>query len=415
MEHFVFTYNSMTNWIRCYNHFKSLYSILKLTMDDKKDSKYHEGKASLKRERSFMSEHRFETLQSLSRLVENDFKSEMQETEQRRVSLPTMTDDHVTIEPVPGYWRRNSSVVDYMQELTTKRREMIQRLVPHIEQKADTSEDITSDGVCERPDRDVNMCNLKRNGQLSPVNISTVSEPDLLVKSGALSDEMDTNASDKGDTLSVIRERIAKFESVNSIPRRSINADDFQQFLGARYLEIYQKRAGRNSVSKDIRQSFDPEQDSFKNLSRYKNGVKETSQGHLNRSLNSRIRSLSGLGNSITGDSKSLSQNLKITLPPILKGRETDRKCMLDNRRSALELNSRYVSGFVPIHNDLLGNNVECSRTKGIPHHTAKRANKRYHESREIHSILSELRKLSSTVQKSEQEDFIHKLDDDYY
>lgn len=369
---------------------------------DTDSSRRLEKRKSFNRERSITNEQRFDSLQSLSRLVENDLKTEIETS--RRVSLPALDGSFLSSELKTGAWRRNSSIVEYMQELTTKRQGMIQRLMPDVQDQENCN--------CHE-DKDFNTTHINdkhgESGDQEKSDDKINDQESVPLKNDSVfkSPKFEScNDLDVEESVKILREKIAKFESMKNASR-SIHADGFQQFLGERYLEIYQKRVKRITETGKFLESSMHKTDNKPRV----NEKLENFQGRNSRSLNVKIHSMAKKHQSYKRVRNGSSQ--KVILPAVFKGSDTGKKDSADRTKSTLELNSKYGQGIFPIRNDLVGGNFNRRHTKGIPHHSENRAQKRFQDSREINTILNELRRLSSTVQKSEQEHFINKLEED--
>lgn len=327
-------------------------------------------------------EERYDSLSSLGRLVETDIESVLRSN--RRQTLPGID---VTSLASP---RRNSSkVTDLIHDLTTARRKLIERLVPdvsgNVTSRTTSSDDVeqTNPETLEGPERSDSPFKfdivINTNGGSSNQVISAIPVE---------SDDTDILA----DTINSLRDRMAKFEEKK---RKSIHADDFQQYLGARYLEMYKQRE-KNPQKQNV----------------CHNQKTQEQPSHISKhdhSLNAKIH---GLARTHNDRSAPIEADHQAILPPIEKQprRRRDMRC-----RMYKSTGLRTSNGMFPIYNDLeeaaTGDGTP-RRPRGIPGHTERRAKMRYIISHGLHSILAELRRTATTSQKSEQERLVDALDD---
>lgn len=388
-------------------------------------------------------ENRYDSLQSLGRLVEHDFQNAVLDS--RRTSLPLLHSSAIlsnsSAEFSTGLWRRNSSVVDYMQELADKRRRMIQRLLPEegdclrmpgtVEEDAECCDikHTTAAAVDDKQGHDINDKQYSQNFSLLSTGGSNDDKEPIL--STALSNDDDLKSSypdrhaygtydemhgknDIEDAFRNLRERLARFEDLKNA-QRSIHADDFQQFLGARYLELYQSRkVCRNEIYNFSHDGLSRDSVPFRNTpspaqKQELPRLRSTNQSD-DRSLSVKLMSLARKQTSDQGKNTDvLHRSMTVMLPPInsMGDKERDSKKQVSN-----DFRAKYFNGVIPIQNDIVRESLEKGSRKGVPHHAAKRAQIRHQNSYHINSILKELRRLSSTVDKSEQEEFVQKLED---
>lgn len=312
-------------------------------------------------------EDRYESLKSLGRLLQYDMETELQS---QRVALPVID---VNAFPAKSNKRkRSSSVIDYMQQLKSVRRQMLSRLTPDAK------------GIkTEKPKRKNNRSKAKKQIH---IEINTTSTPrentDTPEESSPQDDKVEDDES-ISDSIENLRERLARFEALKNV-RRSFHADDFQQYLGARYLQVHRRRARclglrRANTSLETVRDLDESVDS---------GTPRSEYGTIS---NSTSLSRAGTESSCSGQLPAISLT---GLRGMSAGENAQYTVSSARHRPMLD------------YSDMQYELSRSDNRSGIPHHAAKRAHMRYFHAHGLSSILSKLRKGTCTtaLHKSEQE-----------
>lgn len=333
---------------------------------------------------SYTQQDRYDSLKSLYRLVEDDLAH--QTLNDRRASLPVQRSS-LNLYTTGVKWR-NSSVTDYIHALTSTQASIIQRLLP--------GEKVLNDKTVGAPNISTERCSNSKGiipkantFHGDPVKIdqddeATASDDDA-IEYPTLDDNLcDSAAVEKA--IDDLRERVARFEALKNVSR-TVHADDFQQFLSQRYLEIYQKRQNSRVVPK------------MPNIKNYRLPTAELSH-----------RRTSGLNVKLHAVARRLSKRydqvseLKVILPPISQNNSTG-ECSHDLRQLEKETqpdsnksNNTNHDKIVPIQNDLTDEYLKIYSRPGIPHHAANRALSRSIQSRRLKSVFYQLHRFPKTA-----------------
>lgn len=304
-------------------------------------------------------EERYESLKSLGRLLEYDMETELQST--RQLALPVIDVNPMYSKKLD---RNHFSANDYTQQLDSARRNMLPPLLPDTNDKGHVDDNMT----------DIQGDNVEDSGPLNKAKIkydiviNTSQDPCMFTDQSEESDYdvMSSNEDENiADSIENLRERIARFEALKSV-RRPIYADDFQQYLGARYLEVFRRR------SRDLRRA----NTSLDSISDLDTSTELQTTARSDNTLES---------NSYLSAEMSTSRN---KLPPLeIPPRHERNLCGRIHKKEDKE-NSAML-GYNDIEYELSRSNYRS----GIPHHAAKRAHRRYFYSHGLSAMLNDLRR----------------------
>ena len=314
-------------------------------------------------------DERYETLKSLSRLLQYDMETELLK---RRVPLPVIDVNTSNSTSKKKRRRTSTSVNDYAKQLKSVRRQMIQRLLPSIKDNGSNTNTGESKPQTATPD--------KVSAAPTP-SVSTESTPENINIQNGLDKEEDNIA----DSIENLRERLAHLEALKSV-RRSYHTDDFQQYLGARYLQVYRTR------SRSLR------------LRRSKTSLEPVPDLDENNEVHSTPRSESNSRANINSDDMSFLRTGSISACepfPSITPCGARAICSRDSaRKDVSRTSSRAFLEFSEMQYEFSKPNA----TSGVPRHAAKRANLRYFHAHGLSKILKKLRNETKSTQKSKHD-----------
>lgn len=318
-------------------------------------------------------EDRYESLKSLGRLLEYDLETEIHSS--RQIGLPVIDVNSIPKTEKPR--RRNSSVMDYMHKLKSVRRNMLQRLLPRM------------NNTTKQPSvKEIAGASIKPKGwptqikQRYDIVINTMYTPCEELDSSRNNTPNDKTDSedDLADSVENLRKRIARFEALKNI-RRSAHADDFQQYLGERYLEAYHRRTrnlelGRANTTLDYVSNLD---------------------NRIASQLNAKSCE------SITYHDLKAKNDSRSYLPSVTKRQRHGKGRRNSRHNDASARRRRVMLGYSDMEYEFsISNN-----TTGIPHHAAKRAHMRYFHSHGLNSILQNLQNTEETTKDPQPDNIV--------
>ena len=328
-----------------------------------------------------VEEGRYETLRSLGHLLVGD----MELFKYHRSTTDTVSDKNPQESASNN---RRSSHREYLKELN-KAKDLINSIQGGRNDCAKVEEDLNDDREPLPEKLTIRYKDLYEldNGDKEKEGVITIA-PFVDIRKARVAPRGQSRLE---ESLKELRERISRFEMEQKYRRPMINVDDFQVFLGNRYLELYDRRRG---IIPDVKMPVD-EPGHYGGLSQGHPQSSEVTENFENAkksyALNARIHALARSQQKDMLITKSASA---IKLPPINRI-----ELSAEGYDSSPEMKSQRKEVSTALSDTQTTRRINHC----VPLHTAIRARKRFPQHEKFRDLLHELRKLSSILQNSER------------